>query len=783
MPFPLSVLLPVPYFFAVYLCFFAILGIILVWFKGSTVKKKVHGFFSIFSIILVLGIAALYTSCPEPVGSINRTNQTPVASDYTFGNMSQTAGSVTAVTITARSGRSPGMIGNIRYSGSATIPQTAGTYAVTFDVAAASGWNAATGLSAGNLTVNAANGGNQTPVAADYDIGKLSQTAGSVVAVTITAKSGKSPGAVGNIRYAGNTTIPQTAGTFAVTFDVAAATGWNAATGLSAGNLTVTAAGSGDNQTPVASDYTIVNLNQTAGRVTAVRITPNSGKSPGAVSNIKYNNSTTLPTTAGTYVVTFDVAAATGWNAATGLSAGNLTVTAAVSGDLQTPVAGDYNFSNMNQTAGNVKSVIITARSGKSPGSISNIRYEGSTTIPQKVGTYKVIFNVAAALALGWTSAQDLPAGFLIVINQTPVAGDYDFGNLAQTVGSVKAVTITPKLNKSSPGVPENIKYKNNATVPSEAGTYPVTFDVPAAEGWNAAVGLSAGSLVITYPFTTTETSTAVTIIGYTGTGTNQSVTIPVQINDKNVTAIGNLAFNNKNLISVSFDTKDNKSNVIFINDGAFANNQLSNITIPESVASIGSEAFYNNQLTSVTIPSQVTSISPYAFSGNELTEVKYAANNNVTDIGQHAFSNNALTSVTIPDNVTVIGQYAFSGNELTEIKYATNNKVTYIGQYAFNQNKLSSVTIPDKITAIQEGAFRSNQLTSVTIPENVITIGTYAFSGNPLIEVIIKKKGVAIATDAIPDGFYDVYINNNQEAGTYKRTLTPAITTWIKSP
>ena len=78
-----------------------------------------------------------------------------------------------------------------------------------------------------------------TPVASDYDIGNLKQFTGIVSAVTITPKNGKSTGAVSNIKYAGNTTIPQTVGTYAVTFDVAAATGWNAATNLSAGNLII----------------------------------------------------------------------------------------------------------------------------------------------------------------------------------------------------------------------------------------------------------------------------------------------------------------------------------------------------------------------------------------------------------------------------------------------------------------------------------------------------------------------------------------------------------------
>jgi len=112
-----------------------------------------------------------------------------------------------------------------------------GTYTATVTVTGGNDISAAFNVS---FTVNPAD--NQTPAAADYTIGNLTQTAGSVTAVTITAKSGKSPGAVSNIRYNNSTTIPQTAGTYAVTFDVAAATGWDAATGLSAGTLTVVAA-------------------------------------------------------------------------------------------------------------------------------------------------------------------------------------------------------------------------------------------------------------------------------------------------------------------------------------------------------------------------------------------------------------------------------------------------------------------------------------------------------------------------------------------------------------
>jgi hypothetical protein len=80
--------------------------------------------------------------------------KTPVAGDYTIGNLEQTAGDVTEVTISPKSGKSPGTV-TVKYDGSATVPQEEGSYAVTFDVEAASGWKAATGLSAGTLIVDA----------------------------------------------------------------------------------------------------------------------------------------------------------------------------------------------------------------------------------------------------------------------------------------------------------------------------------------------------------------------------------------------------------------------------------------------------------------------------------------------------------------------------------------------------------------------------------------------------------------------------------------------------
>ena len=129
---------------------------------------------------------------------------------------------------------------------------------------------------------------------------------------------------------------------------------------------------------------------------------------------------------------------------------------------------------------------------------------------------------------------------------------------------------------------------------------------------------------------------------------TYKEITGGIEITDYNV----------KGGLDVIIPKKINGKNVISIGYAAFYNNQLTSVTIPNSVTSIGKSAFSSNQLTSVIIPNSVTSIGSYAFSDNQLTSVTIP--DSVTSIGKVAFYKNQLTSVTIPDSVTSIGDSAF---------------------------------------------------------------------------------------------------------------------------
>jgi len=131
-------------------------GIITVKYDGSTTAPSELGIYAVtFDVAEAPGwnAAADLDAGTLEIAEQTANPQLPTADDFDIGNLSQTVGKVTAVTITPKQGKSNGAI-TIYYNGGASLPKERGAYPVTFDVKEAVGWKPAAGLAAGTLTIS-----------------------------------------------------------------------------------------------------------------------------------------------------------------------------------------------------------------------------------------------------------------------------------------------------------------------------------------------------------------------------------------------------------------------------------------------------------------------------------------------------------------------------------------------------------------------------------------------------------------------------------------------------
>lgn len=256
---------------------------------------------------------------------------------------------------------------------------------------------------------------------------------------------------------------------------------------------------------------------------------------------------------------------------------------------------------------------------------------------------------------------------------------------------------------------------------------------------------------------------------------------------DKNGSVKATNTLKTSNITPLSIPYSINGIKVTAIADNAFYNcTKLKEITIPDSVTSIGQYAFAYSGLTGITIPSSVTSIEKEAFrdcknlkglsfSGTNYVEIGYAAfkgcsglisidfGNRYTTLGNDAFADctsltsvilkgsftgqnhfkgcTALESVEIKEGVTAIGDYMFQGcTSLNSVSLPNSLKIIYRRVFE-GCSDLQSITLPNSVESIYYNAFASTGLTSITIPSSVTTIGVDAFKNCAnLSEINIQK-------------------------------------------
>ncbi|WP_367295337.1 leucine-rich repeat domain-containing protein [Levilactobacillus yonginensis] len=222
---------------------------------------------------------------------------------------------------------------------------------------------------------------------------------------------------------------------------------------------------------------------------------------------------------------------------------------------------------------------------------------------------------------------------------------------------------------------------------------------------------------------------------------TAASLVIPDFYQGKPVTVVGTNAFNGAGLTAVTFG-----KNLQWIEAGAFENNLLKSIKLPDGVWSVGESAFAHNQLTTVDL-NQVSAINAYAFSDNAITSLTIPEN--VTGIADYAFQNNAITKLALNQKVVSIGSGAFQNNQI-QGQLVLPDALTLLGVQAFENNQLTGVTLDSGLTMLNTGVFANNQLTgTLVLPATITSVGDQAFTNNQLTDVQLNDNLTSIGTAA----------------------------------
>ena len=208
------------------------------------------------------------------------------------------------------------------------------------------------------------------------------------------------------------------------------------------------------------------------------------------------------------------------------------------------------------------------------------------------------------------------------------------------------------------------------------------------------------------------------------------------------------------------------------IGNGAFMNDEINGVILPNTIKVIGNGAFQSSAVTNVSFGSNIEKIGQYAFADSTwLTNLQSTspegiatARDGVTKYAiavanvehtpnyanvrvfadYYAYSKSYVKgAIVIPSTTIRIGNNSFSST--TNVTTLTiENGVQFIDDYAFSNSYITgSLIIPDSVTYIGKQAFR--YVTKITgdcvIGNNVEFIGEYAFSNNLFVNLTLGNS------------------------------------------
>lgn len=178
-------------------------------------------------------------------------------------------------------------------------------------------------------------------------------------------------------------------------------------------------------------------------------------------------------------------------------------------------------------------------------------------------------------------------------------------------------------------------------------------------------------------------------------------------------------------------------------------------LNIQAGVTSIANYAFQNNaNLTTITFPASLTTIGTGSFAGATFTGLTFSEG--LTTIGASAFSGSiAAIGVRLPDSVVTVGNRVFEQARFTSISFGPNvsslgDTVAY-NNFGFGPSSVEFRGGSPLITSILGTAFIGFRGTEISLPINLTSIGGRVFEGAPNLRYLIVPDSVtSIGTQAL---------------------------------
>lgn len=208
------------------------------------------------------------------------------------------------------------------------------------------------------------------------------------------------------------------------------------------------------------------------------------------------------------------------------------------------------------------------------------------------------------------------------------------------------------------------------------------------------------------------------------------------------------------------------------VGDDAFKGQQnITEITLPSTVKSIGKRAFYGcKDLKNITFAKKANATGRTPLMSRDSTVVEIPTT--IEEVGEEAFAQcTSLYAITLPEGLHTIAKGLFKGCfSLTTVNYPSS--VYTIEDEAFYGCTNLHPFVLESVTTVGRSAFEYCKIDGLTLHKNTTVVGSRAFANTKITSLTFLEEGITTVNDSL---FFNAKFT---KGGTHTITLPTGVTT-----